>query len=59
MSVFSGQHTGKPQDGDQGGPRRVRERKIPKEAEPFWKPWRTGYLRQQGYSLSKGKAKGN
>jgi superfamily II DNA or RNA helicase len=37
------------------GPRRVREWKIPKEAEPFWKLWRTGYLRQQGYSLSKWK----
>ena len=37
------------------GPRQVREWKIPKDAEPFWKLWRTGYLRQQGYSLSKWK----
>jgi superfamily II DNA or RNA helicase len=37
------------------GPRRVREWKVPEEAEQFWKLWRTGYLRQQGYSLSKWK----
>ena len=36
------------------GPRRVREWEPPKR-HAFWELWRTGYLRQQGYKLSKWK----
>jgi len=35
------------------GQRRIREWVIPKDAESFWQLWRTGYLRQQGYTVSK------
>jgi superfamily II DNA or RNA helicase len=35
------------------GKRRIRE--WPIQGESFWKEWRTGYLRQQGYSISKWK----
>jgi superfamily II DNA or RNA helicase len=36
------------------GPRRIREWSPPRN-HPFWELWRTGYLRQQGYKLSKWK----
>jgi len=35
------------------GRRRVRQWTIPHNANAFWAAWRTGYLRQQGYSVGK------
>ena len=37
------------------GPRRVRDWKPPTGDHPFWALWRTGYLRERGYSLRKWK----
>ena len=37
------------------GPRRIREWSIPAGDHPFWRLWRKGYLREQGYSIRKWK----